>query len=83
MNTDFIIEATAGLSAGISFVETEFKSVRIVNSTDPFPIDFTTGYLAVFGVFPSTGAKIFARMIGVNDITGQRGSGIKASVIIT
>ena len=81
-DTDFIIKATVGLSAGVSFVKTELKSIQIVDSVDSFPIDITTAYLAVFGVFPAAGAKVFVEMIGVNDISGQRGSGIKASVII-
>ncbi len=81
VNTDFIIKATAGLSAGIDFVKTEFKQIVVANSTDPFPIDISTGYIAVFGAVPAAGTKVFVEMVGVNDSTGQRGSGIKASDI--
>ncbi len=81
--TDFIIKATAGLSAGISFVKTELKSLQIVDDSDAFPINFQTAYDAVFGSLPAVGTKVFVEMIGVNNTTGQRGTGIKASVIIT
>ena len=81
--TDFIIKATAGLSAGISFVKTELKSLVIVDDSDAFPVTFQIPYDAVFGALPAVGTKVFAEMIGVNNTTGQRGSGIKASVIIT
>ena len=80
--TDFIIKATAGLSAGVSFVKTELKAIQIADDGDSFPIDITTGYEAVFGALPPTGSKAFVEMIGVNDTTGQRGAGIKAFVII-
>ncbi len=81
--TDFIIKGTAGLSAGISFVKTELKSLVIVDDSDAFPINIQIAYDAVFGSLPAVGTKVFVEMIGVNNTTGQRGSGIKASVIIT
>lgn len=81
--TDFIIKSTAGLSAGISFVKTELKSTAIATDADAFPINFQVPYDAIFGALPAVGTKVFTEMIGVNNITGQRGSGIKASVIIT
>ena len=81
--TDFIIKGTAGLSAGISFVKTELKSLVIVDDSDAFAIDIQLPYDAVFGGLPAAGSKVFVEMIGVNNTTGQRGSGIKASVIIT
>ena len=80
--TDFIIKATAGLSAGVSFVKTEFKQIAIAGSALIFPIDITTGYEAVFGSLPPSGSKLFVEMVGVNNTTGQRGAGIKAFIII-
>lgn len=82
-STDFIIEATVGLSAGISFVDSELKSIVIVTDSDAFPIDIQLAYDAVFGAFPPVTSKVFVRMVGVNNTTGQRGSGIKASLIIS
>jgi hypothetical protein len=81
--TDFIIKATVGLSAGISFVKTELKALVIVTDSDAFPINIQIAYDAVFGSLPAVGTKVFVEMIGVNNTTGQRGSGIKADVIIT
>ena len=83
LTTDFIIKATAGLSAGISFVKTEFKSTQIATDADSFPISIQTAYDAIFGALPAVGSKVFVEMTGINNTTGQRGSGIKASVIIT
>ena len=79
--TDFVVKATMGLSAGIDFVKTELKQIAIVDATDSFPIDVSTGYIAVFGAVPAVGSKVFVEMVGVNNSTGQRGSGIKASDI--
>jgi len=81
--TDFVIKATPGLSAGKSFVATEFKQVFIAGSALLFPIDIQLGYDAVFGALPAVGTKVFVEMVGVNNTTGQRGSGIKASFIVT
>lgn len=80
--TDFLIRATAGLSAGVSFVKSEFKTLQVATDADAFPIDIQTAYDAVFGGIPPDGTKVFAEMVGVHNISGQRGSGIKASFII-
>lgn len=82
-STDFIIEATVGLSAGVSFVDSELKAIVIVTDSDGFPINIQVAYDAVFGSLPPVGTKVFVRMVGVNNTTGQRGAGIKASFIIT
>lgn len=81
--TDFVIKATMGLSAGKSFVKTELKAVVIVTDADAFPINIQTAYDAIFGALPAVGTKVFVEMVGVNNTTGQRGSGIKASFIVT
>ena len=80
--TDFLIRATTGLSAGVSFVKSEFKTLQIATDADAFPIDIQTAYDAIFGALPAIGTKVFTEMVGVHNISGQRGSGIKASFII-
>ncbi len=82
-NTDFLIRGTVGLSAGVSFVKSEFRTLQIVGAADNFPINYQTAYNAVFGALPGVGAKTFVEMVGVHNITGQRGTAIKASLIIT
>lgn len=82
-STDFIIEATVGLSAGVSFVDSELKAIVIVTDSDAFPINIQLAYDAIFGALPPAGTKVFVRMVGVNNTTGQRGTGIKASFIIS
>jgi hypothetical protein len=77
------VEATAGLSAGISFVDSELKAIVILTDSDAFPTLIQIAYDAVFGSLPPVGTKVFVRMVGVNNTTGQRGAGIKASFIIT
>lgn len=71
-DTAFIVEATAPVSAGKSFVKSEYRQISFINAAATSPANLLTAYAAKFGN-PITGQKIFVRVTPVNKLTGQRG----------
>jgi hypothetical protein len=64
------IWATPGLSAGISFVKSEYRLIGIAPAATVTPYDFEADYVAKFGT-PALGQKIFIKVTFVNTTTGQ------------
>jgi hypothetical protein len=77
-----VIEATAGLSAGISFAKSHYRKIGVIVSTDVSPFEAGTLYIAKFGTVPAAGKKIFVRMKQVTIANGLAGSYISASVVM-
>jgi len=74
--------ATPGLSAGISFVKSEFRQIIPLNHLSDSPYDAETFYIARLGVIPAAGSKLFVKMTQYNNTTGQAGIPIQASCIV-
>lgn len=74
--------ATPGISAGISFVKSEFRQVTTWADTTGSPADFAGSYIAKFGAVPAEGTKIFIKLVQVHKTTGQAGIAIQASLIV-
>lgn len=71
-DTAFIVEATAPVSPGKSFVKSEYRQITFLNAAATSPANLLSVYAAKFGN-PITGQKIFVRVTPVNKLTGQRG----------
>lgn len=80
-NTAFIIEATAGVSAGKSFVKSEFRQIGYLDAAATSPANQLTAYTNKFGTLIA-GQKIFVKLTPVNKITGQRGLALQAYTVV-
>ena len=79
-DTDWIIEATAPVSAGKSFVKSEYRQIGVLNAAATTPGNILAIYATKFGN-PITGQKTFVRATPVNNVTGQRGLALVASAV--
>ena len=71
-DTEWIVEATAPVSAGKSFVKSEYRQIGTLAAAATSPQNILAIYAAKFGN-PITGQKTFVRVTPVNTVTGQRG----------
>jgi len=79
-DTDWIVEATAPVSPGKSFVKSEFRQISIIGTGSTTPENLLADYAAKFGN-PITGQKTFVRVTPVNNVTGQRGLPLEAFAV--
>ena len=70
-----IIRATPALSAGKSFVKSEFRQIEVLNAVVAGSINIAAAYIAKFGPIGAAGSKIFIEIIHVNEISGPDVSG--------
>lgn len=76
------IYATPGLSAGVSFVKSEYRLIEVIVAADVSPYAFSAAYIARFGAVPAAGLKVFVKVIQVNNVTGQAGIALTTSGIV-
>ncbi len=75
--------ATAPQSPGKNFVKSEFRLIKVLASTDSSPLDVSSDYIARFGGVGEAGQKVFIAAEFVNVSTGQSGSRLIASAIVS
>jgi hypothetical protein len=68
-----IVYATPPLSAGKSFVKSEFRQIKVINTASTKDIVITTAYTDVFGVLPTSDQKCFVKIKPVGQSTGIPG----------
>jgi len=76
-----ILYATPGLSAGINFVRSEFRQIKVMDIGDASPFEFAADYNNIFGSLPSVGQKVFIETRPILDSSGQSGQRLKSSDI--
>lgn len=76
-----VVEATAPMSAGKSFVKSEFRVVNTIPGGTASPAAFGAAYVAKFGAM-QVGKKVFVRMKYVDNATGVAGQYTSASDVI-
>ena len=76
-----LIFATPGLSAGVSFVKSQYRLIGSMVHTTASPFDITALYTTKFGA-PIVGTQIFVQMRPVNIVSGQQLKGIFAKIIV-
>ena len=77
-----ILSMTAGVSAGKSFVKSEYRKVDILTSAETSPHVATTEYETKFGDVPAIGRKVFVKLKTVNKATGLTGAVITGFDIV-
>lgn len=77
-----IISATPGLSAGVSFVKSEYRKITIMDNADVTPYDLFADYETKFGTFPAVGTKIFFRARQIIIASGLPGAVAQCSAIV-
>jgi hypothetical protein len=78
--TAMLVWCTAGVSAGVSFVKSEYRSLKSFAAAAASPHAVSAEYQARFGV-PAAGTRVFAKIEFVNIVTGQKSQSQSASVI--
>ncbi len=82
--TQFLeIWATESVPAGKTFVKNKFRLIGSIVSTTASPYTATTLYNAKFGAPGAAGKKIYFRIVGVNQTTGQAGLPYQAVAVIS
>jgi hypothetical protein len=79
-NTSLKIFATAPMSAGKSFVKSEFRQISVLAAAATSPVNIKAAYLAKFGSQGEIGQKIFFKAIPINSTTGQAGGVSSVSI---
>jgi len=78
-----VVDATAPVSPGKSFVKSEFRYIGQVAATTASPYVATADYAAKFGGPGLTDQKVFFRAKYIHMTTGQAGLPLQASCIVT
>lgn len=78
----YIVSATRPLSAGISFVKSEFRIIKILAAAATTPANLSSEYAAIFGAPSSIGSKIFIQIKIVDLATGIAGTPVQASALV-
>jgi len=79
--TKAIVRATNPVSAGVSFVKSEFRKITVLDDLTLSPFDLAPFYIAVFGQLPPVGSKIFVDAKQIKVSNGQNSVPLKASDI--
>ena len=71
------------MSAGVSFVKSEYRLIGSFTSDTASPFDAATAYTAKFGsITGAAGQKIFVQTKAINNTTGQAGVPQSTSAVI-
>lgn len=76
-----LVEATTGLSAGVSNANNKFRLIDILPAADATPTNVYTAWTTKFGTL-TAGQKIFIRVTPVNKTTGERGIPLSFSSVV-
>jgi hypothetical protein len=72
--TNVKVFATAPMSAGKSFVKSEYRQICVLSPKPAVIVDIIDAYLEKFGSTGSAGQKIFVKILPINTTTGQAGA---------
>lgn len=81
-DTSVKVLATAPMSAGKSFVKSEYRQIDVLAAASATPVNIKAAYLDKFGTQGAAGQKIFFKLIPVNENTGQAG-GVSSAFCIS
>lgn len=73
--------ATAPMSAGKSFVKSEFRQITYLEAAEGTPVNLLADYVAKFGSTGAVGQKIFVKVLPISTVTGQAGQPSQVEVI--
>lgn len=73
--------ATPPISAGKSFVKSEFRLIKVGTAAPASTLNILSDYTAKFGSVGAIGSKIFVKIVPCGSTTGQEGIGLTAFAI--
>lgn len=76
-----ILYATKPVSAGVSFVKSEYRYITILNPANISPFEFAAQYILVHGELPGVTERVFVKIKPLITATGQDGVPMEASDI--
>lgn len=74
--------ATPPLSAGVSFVKSEYRQIDVMLAADASPFDITAEYVAKFGGTGAVGQKVFVKLVQVENSSGIEGVPLSHDAIV-
>lgn len=77
-----VVYATPGVSAGKSFVKSEYRKIDVIVTADASPFSIETEYEAVFGSVPAAGTKIFMKVRQIVTASGLSSSVLSTSCVV-
>jgi len=77
------VYATPPMSAGRSFVKSEYRLIEILANSATSPANILASYQAVHGSTGEAGQKIFVQVIQVEETTGIAGVRMETSALVT
>ena len=80
--TNVKVFACAPVSAGKSFVKSEYRLISVLAPLAATPVNLKAAYEAKFGSVGIAGQKIFIKLTAVNATTGQEGTPSQVSSIV-
>jgi len=80
--TNVKVFACAPVSAGKSFVKSEYRLISILAPLAATPVSLKADYEAKFGSVGVAGQKVFCKVVAVNATTGQEGTASQVSGIV-
>lgn len=81
-NTSVKVWATAPVSAGRSFVKSQYRLIHTFTGETASPLNMKASYEAKFGSVGQAGQKVFVKLEAVNETTGQTGTPEQTSAIV-
>jgi len=81
-DTKVKVWACGPVSAGKSFVKSEYRLISILEPLAATPVNMKAAYEAKFGSVGLAGQKIFVKVVAVNATTGQEGTASQVSGIV-
>jgi hypothetical protein len=78
----FLVRATPAVSAGISFVKSEYRQITSIVTADASPYNLAAEYEAKFGSIGPAASKIFLQVVPIVLATGQAGTPMSTSAIV-
>lgn len=80
--TSVKVFACAPVSAGKSFVKSEYRLIDVLAAAEATPVNLKAAYEAKFGSVGVAGQKVFVKLVAVNSTTGQEGTASQVSGIV-
>lgn len=81
-NTAVQVWATPPVSAGKSFVKSQYRLITVLATAATSPANIAEEYIAKFGDGASLGQKVFVKTVAVNKVTGQVSTPSQVSAIV-
>lgn len=82
LGVDHLVFATTTLAAGVSRPSASaFRVISVFSAGGASPMVLSTPYIAKFGA-PILGGRVFIKVVPINKLTGQAGSGFGTSAIV-